>query len=86
MPQTKVALTNKTDLKGVIKSQIMKSLAPRFLSVSSDMRKKFDNSRAIDAYNRLQIVAKMKTLTVDSSETFDDTFKDVEGMSNVNGR
>jgi len=51
VPQTKVTLTSKVNLRGAIPSRIMNALAPRFASTVSDLRKKFDRNRSIDTAN-----------------------------------
>lgn len=81
--QTKVFFTTRVNLGGAIPSSVMNTLASKLLSAASDLRKKFDRSREIDAYNRLQIVDKMKNLAVDSYNNFDENFKDLQGMQEV---
>ena len=49
------------------------------------MRKKFDNSKEVDAYNRLQIVKQMGDLDRVQEETFAQRFMDVAKAQKVNG-
>ncbi|GMI43693.1 hypothetical protein TrCOL_g6405 [Triparma columacea] len=56
VPQTSVTFTTKVDLGGVFFSSITNKIAPQFLGVLSDLRKKFDKSRDIDGFKLLQTV------------------------------
>ncbi|GMI47646.1 hypothetical protein TrCOL_g5426 [Triparma columacea] len=85
VPQTSVTFTTKVDLGGVVFSSIVNKIAPSFLAQVSDLRKKFDRSRDIDASTRIQIVRGIGEIKAISTETFDTKSLEVEGKQKVEG-
>ncbi|GMI48438.1 hypothetical protein TrCOL_g6642 [Triparma columacea] len=85
VPQTSVTFTTKVDLGGNFYSSIMNKLVPRFLAQVSNMRRKFDRSRDIDASTRIKITSRILEIKEMSTETFDAKFVVPEGKKKVKG-
>lgn len=60
------------------------TLAPKFVSVLSRMRQKFDRSKEVDAFNRQRVADKLRTLEVGS--TFHGPSELQSGLQRVRGR
>ena len=86
IPQTKVTLTSRIDLKSVFTSQSMNNLAPRFWSIVSDLRKRLDRSIGIDAFKRSQTIERIRSLEVESVLDVTGGFEAEPGMQRVGGR
>ena len=83
MPQTSVTLTTKVDLGGVFFSSIMNKIAPRFLAQVSDLRKKFDKSKEISAFKRLQIIAKFEETAIEGAPGIESHFDEILGAQEI---
>jgi len=85
IPQTRAIFTIKTNLAGAFPTKVINVLGPRFLTIVSMMRQKFDRSRDLDLASRLQIVEKLRSLQVKNGNSFDLDFLAVPGAEKVGG-
>jgi len=86
-PQTRCTFITQNDLSGVIPTFFINAIAPQQAAKPViSLRKKFDRSREIDAYNRSQIAERMRMLEASSTVTFDESFEVKQGMAKVSGR
>ena len=83
VPQTSVTFTTKVDLGGVFFSSVVNKIAPRFLGVVSDLRKKFDKSKEIDAFKRQQIIAKFEEIAIEGAPGTESHFDEIEGAQEI---
>ena len=83
VPQTSVIFTTNVDLGGVFYSSIMNKIAPRFLGVVSDLRKKFDKSKEIEALNRQQIIAKLEDIAIEGAPGIESHFDEIDGAQEI---
>jgi hypothetical protein len=83
VPQTSVTFTTKIDLGGVFYSSIMNKIAPRFLAQVSDLRKKFDKSKEIDAFNRQQIIKKFEEIAIEGAPGIENHFDEIDGAQEI---
>ena len=78
-------LYNRVDAGGNIPAAAANYNGKRFLSQVSDLRTKFDKTKEIDAYKRLQTVEEMRKLTAEGSEAFKGRFEKPDGAEEVKG-
>jgi hypothetical protein len=83
VPQTSVTFTTKVDLGGVFYSSIMNKIAPRFLAQVSDLRKKFDKSKEIDAFKRQQAIEKFEEIAVEGAPGIESHFDEIDGAQEI---
>ncbi|GMI43036.1 hypothetical protein TrCOL_g3874 [Triparma columacea] len=83
VPQTSVTFTTKVDLGGYFYSSIMNKIAPRFLAQISDLRKKFDKSKEIDAFKRQQIIAKFEEIAIEGAPGIESHFDEIDGAQEI---
>jgi hypothetical protein len=83
VPQTSVTFTTKVELGGVFYSSVMNKIAPRFLGVVSDLRKKFDKSKEIATFKRQQIIAKFEEIVIEGAPGIESHFDEIDGAQEI---
>ncbi|GMI22870.1 hypothetical protein TrCOL_g2672 [Triparma columacea] len=61
----------------------MNKIAPRFLGAVSDLRKKFDKSKEIDAFKRQQIIAKFEEIAIEGAPGIESHFDEIDGAQEI---
>ena len=82
-PRTAVTFTTRVGLRGNIPTKAMNYILKKYLSSISIMMKKFDKTKEIDAYKRLQTVEEMRKLSAEGSKAFEGRFEKPEGAEKV---
>jgi hypothetical protein len=83
VPQTSVTLTTHVDLGGIFFSSVINQLAPRFLTIVSDLREKFDKSKEIDTFKRQQIIEKFEEIAIEGSQGIESHFDEIDGAQEI---
>jgi hypothetical protein len=81
--QTSATFTTKVELGGIFYSSIMNKIAPKFLAQVSDLRRKFDKSKEIAAFNRQQIIQKLEEIAIEGAPGIETHFDEIDGAREI---
>jgi hypothetical protein len=78
-----VTFVTKAELGGVFYSYITNKIVPKFLAQVSDLRKKFDKSKEIDAFKRQQIIQKFEEIAIEGVPGIKSHFDEIDGAQEI---
>jgi hypothetical protein len=81
--RTAVTFISKMDLKGAIPTSLSNIIVPQFLAAISTLRKRYDQSKEIDAFNRQQMIEKFEEIAIEGEPGIESHFDEIHGAQEI---